>query len=63
MERARRARTFGAVSWVSGWSAAGRRLGLLVIRALNRAERIHGAMCARGWTGAARRIDFPPQTS
>jgi energy-coupling factor transporter transmembrane protein EcfT len=27
---------------------------MLLVRALERAERVHGAMCARGWDGHVR---------
>jgi hypothetical protein len=30
-----------------------------LIRALDRAERIHGAMCSRGWTGKIHALDVP----
>ena len=32
-------------------------IGMLLIRSLNRAERIHGAMCSRGWDGEVRWLD------
>jgi cobalt/nickel transport system permease protein len=35
------------------WHAAIERLGLIVVRALDRAERSHRAMLARGWNGTA----------
>ena len=51
MRTAQRARTFGARPVKSGWRNAVQLVGMLLIRALDRAERIHGAMCSRGWTG------------
>lgn len=60
MRNARRARTFGRVSMVRDWAGRGQLLAMLFIRALNRAERVHGAMCARGWDGQIR--PFPPHS-
>ena len=57
MRTAQRARTFGPRSTWETWSSNGQLLGMLLIRAMNRAERIHGAMCARGWDGQIRTLD------
>lgn len=57
MRTAQRARTFGARSTWKVWLSNGQLLGMLLIRAMNRAERIHGAMCARGWDGRIRTLD------
>src|SRR5262245_3852879 len=57
MRTAQRARTFGARPVKSGWRNAIQLVGMLLIRALDRAERIHGAMCARGWTGKTQTLD------
>jgi len=48
MQRARRARTFSRRS-VSLWKSMASVIGILFVRASERAERIHAAMCARGW--------------
>lgn len=48
MQRARSARTFS--SRPSGvWQTMASVIGILFVRASERAERIHAAMCARGW--------------
>lgn len=57
MRTAQRARTFGARRAGAGWKSAVQLVGTLLIRALDRAERIHGAMCSRGWTGKMRPLD------
>lgn len=57
MRTAQRARTFGTRSTWKVWLSNGQLLGMLLIRAMNRAERIHGAMCARGWDGQIRTLD------
>jgi cobalt/nickel transport system permease protein len=51
MRTAQRARTVSSQSLWHTWRDAANLLGMLLIRSLNRAERIHGAMCSRGWTG------------
>lgn len=51
MRTAQRARTMKRVGIFGSWIAAASLLGTLLIRSLNRAERIHGAMCSRGWSG------------
>ena len=59
MERmwlARRARTFGSAGFVFRWRSSAQLIGLLLIRAMDRAERVHGAMCARGWDGRVRTL-------
>ena len=57
MRTAQRARTFGRASGWRGWKGAVQLVGMLLIRALVRAERIHGAMCSRGWTGKMHTLD------
>jgi len=57
MQTARRARTLGAQSLWSRWKTLANLIGMLLIRAMERAERIHGAMCARGWDGHVRTLD------
>ncbi len=57
MRAARRARTFSSRGAWREWSAAAQLLGRLLIRSLDRAERIHSAMCARGWDGRIRALE------
>ena len=57
MRVARRARSFGGVSLWHRWTSAAQLIGMLLIRAMERAERVHGAMCARGWDGVVRTLD------
>jgi cobalt/nickel transport system permease protein len=57
MRTAQRARTLQRSSGWRGWKGAIQLLGMLLIRALVRAERIHGAMCSRGWTGKMHSFD------
>jgi cobalt/nickel transport system permease protein len=53
MRTARKAREFrGGLRF--RWKESIQLIGLLLIRAMNRAERVHGAMCARGWDGRVR---------
>lgn len=49
MKRARDARRAGRFSRVSELRSAGRLVGVLFIRSYERAERIHAAMCSRGF--------------
>lgn len=63
MRTARRARTFGKISLVRDWVTRGQLIGMLLIRALSRAERIHGAMSARGWEGQVRTLSKITPTS
>jgi len=51
MRTAQRARTVTRPTLWNAWRDGASLLGMLLIRSLNRAERIHGAMCSRGWTG------------
>jgi cobalt/nickel transport system permease protein len=56
MATARRARTFerrGALSWVLLTGL----IGMLFLRTIERAERVHGAMVARGWQGTLHSLD------
>jgi cobalt/nickel transport system permease protein len=57
MRTAQRARSFGARPAGRAWKNAVQIVGTLLIRALNRAERVHGAMCARAWDGRMRTLD------
>ena len=56
MSTARRARTFDRGGSLA-WSLLTGLLGLLFLRTFERAERVHGAMVARGWTGVIRSLD------
>lgn len=57
MRTARSARLFRKPSLWTTWRSAAHLVGRLLIRALDRADRIHGAMLARGWDGRSRWID------
>ena len=52
-----RMRSFGGGSLFFRWKTLGQMIGMLLIRSLNRAERIHGAMLSRGWDGEVRWLD------
>jgi cobalt/nickel transport system permease protein len=56
MATARRARTFTRRPTLS-LNLAGGLIGLLFLRAFERAERVHGAMVARGWQGTLHSLD------
>lgn len=56
MQQARRARTFGRISTFRQWTLGGQLVGMLLVRGITRAERVHGAMCSRGWDGTIRRL-------
>jgi cobalt/nickel transport system permease protein len=53
---ARRARTFNRSSSLA-WHLLAGLIGILLLRSLERAERIHGAMLARGWNGATHTLN------
>lgn len=57
MRLARRARTFGTAGLGYRWRTSAQLIGMLLIRAMQRAERVHGAMCSRGWDGRVRTLD------
>lgn len=57
MRTAQRARTFGRRPGRTRWTSAVQLVGTLLIRAIDRAERIHGAMASRGWTGNFKTLD------
>jgi len=59
MREARAARSFGRSVWWRNWGHSAQLLGMLLIRSMNRAERVYGAMCARGWNGEIRTLDHP----
>lgn len=50
MNQAKRARTFHSRRW-SDWRILPNFVGILFLRGLGRAERVHDAMLARGWNG------------
>jgi cobalt/nickel transport system permease protein len=56
MATARRARTFNRHGTL-GWSLLSGLIGMLFLRTFERAERVHGAMVARGWDGVLRSLD------
>jgi cobalt/nickel transport system permease protein len=56
MATARRARSFHRRGTFS-LGLAGGLIGLLFLRAFERAERVHGAMVARGWQGTLRSLE------
>ena len=57
MQTARESRTFGRAGLRWKWKVASQLVGMLLIRSLNRAERVHGAMRARGWDGRVRTLE------
>ncbi|MFI5459581.1 MAG: cobalt ECF transporter T component CbiQ [Isosphaerales bacterium] len=56
MATARRARTFTR-GGAPGWSVLTGLIGMLFLRTFERAERVHGAMVARGWQGTLHHLD------
>jgi cobalt/nickel transport system permease protein len=56
MAIARRARTFRRRRALP-WSLLGGLIGMLFLRTFERAERVHGAMLARGWSGTLPSLD------
>ena len=59
MQTARRARQFGHASRWREFVTTTQILAMLLIRSLSRAERVYGAMCARGWRGEVQVLDQP----
>jgi cobalt/nickel transport system permease protein len=57
LRNARDARDFGGGSRWRHWSISAQMIGLLLLRAMERAERTHRAMLARGWDGSVRSLD------
>jgi cobalt/nickel transport system permease protein len=57
LRTARKARSMGRTSLLFRWKSLAAMLGMLLIRSLTRAERIHGAMVSRGWTGEVHWLD------
>jgi len=58
MATARRARTFTRGRDLP-WSLLTGLIGMLFLRTFERAERVHGAMVARGWQGTLHYLDEP----
>lgn len=56
MRLARRSRSFGRRG-LRAWLSPGGLLGPLLLRAMERGERVHAAMLARGWDGTWRTLD------
>jgi cobalt/nickel transport system permease protein len=54
LRQAREARNFGSGSWRRDWVTNAQMIGLLLLRAMERAERTHQAMLARGWDGSPK---------
>lgn len=63
MQRARKVRSFGRGGLGFRWATRSRMLGMLLIRGLTRAERVYGAMCARGWNGRVVHLEDDPRES
>ena len=57
MRTARQVRLFRKPSLWEQWRQGAQMLGRLLIRALDRADRVHGAMMARGWQGETRWLE------
>lgn len=57
MRQARAARTSRPVGWRMAWKTSAMMLGQLLLRAWDRAERVHRAMLARGWDGSVKSLD------
>ncbi len=57
MRTARQVRLFRQPNLWEQWRQGAQMLGRLLIRALDRAERVHGAMMARGWNGDMRWLE------
>lgn len=51
MRTARRSRMFHRPGLITRWVQSAQLIGMLLIRSLKRSERVHQAMCARGWNG------------
>jgi len=57
MRTAQRARTFGRRGAWATWKSTAQLVAMLVIRSMNRTERVHNAMLARGWHGDVHTLD------
>jgi cobalt/nickel transport system permease protein len=56
MLRARRCRTFRR-SGIRDWASLSGLVGHLLVRSMERGDRVHSAMLARGWDGTLRSLD------
>lgn len=56
MTKARRARSFRRVG-APDWGILSGLIGMLFLRSMERGERVHAAMLARGWDGTIRTLD------
>ncbi|WP_010587397.1 energy-coupling factor transporter transmembrane component T family protein [Schlesneria paludicola] len=63
LRHARDARDFGHGSLKMKWVGNAQLIGLLLLRAMERAERTHHAMLSRGWDGSIRFLDSDRGTS
>ena len=61
LRHARDARDFGRGSLKMRWTTNAQLIGLLLLRAMERAERTHQAMLARGWDGSPRFLGDDPR--
>ena len=61
LRHARDARDFGRSSLKTRWTTNAQLIGLLLLRAMERAERTHQAMLARGWDGSPRFLGEDPR--
>ena len=62
LRHARDARDFGRGSLRMRWMGNAQLIGLLLLRAMERAERTHCAMLARGWDGSVRFLGDDPRS-
>ncbi len=60
MRTARNARNFEQVSLFQKWKYLAQMIGLLLIRSMDRAERVYKSMLARGWDGHVRTLTASP---
>lgn len=61
LRHARDARDFGGGSLAMRWMGNAQLIGLLLLRAMERAERTHHAMLARGWDGSVKFLGDDPR--
>ena len=61
MVKARRSRSFRRAGRLD-WGLLTGLLGVLFLRAMERGERVHAAMLARGWDGTLRSLDGPDES-
>ena len=61
LRQAREARDFGGGSIRMRWTTNAQLIGLLLLRSMERAERTHFAMLARGWDGSPKFLGDDPR--